>query len=219
MAESVISRLAMLVVNEPHVVDDEYSDTMWSVLRKCPKTLWNVTVWLTKRKEKKPSLNVYSCSDGLFEVHKSSRVGGSTILPERDLISEDGGLAKLGVYAFLWAGLIPSGWAFEVPSTFALGLGTSWGCFFSKEISLSCWQMITVPLVCEQPLQGFSCLVSKLCHPCLSQKGLTLGDVCCSTQIFEAWTCVVLQLFQVWQFGNQLIWWHWKCIAYSPSHE
>ena len=35
------------------------------------------------------------------KVPKSSRVGGLTILPERDLMSEDGGLAKLDVCAFL----------------------------------------------------------------------------------------------------------------------
>ena len=55
------------------------------------------------RKEKKQNLHLMSIhiQTDCSKVHKSSRIGGLTILPERDLISEDGGLAKLGVYAFL----------------------------------------------------------------------------------------------------------------------
>ena len=91
-------------------------------------------------------------------------------------------LAKFDVCAFLWARLIPSSWEFKVPPTFLFGLGTRWYANFADFVA----------------------------HIYLREKWCLMTFVVVLNLFKFALAFCFLQQFQVWQFGNQLVWWHWE---------
>lgn len=107
----------------------------------------------------------------VWKLDKSNWVGRLTILLEHVLMTVDWGLAKfdvLGFYEWDWFLLVEC--SKFLPRSL-LDLRQGHACFLLTEIFLSWWWMIVVLVICEQWLQGFSCLVSKLCCLC-SSRGL-----------------------------------------------